>query len=229
MKKLIFIAICFSCINAFSQQPGAGKNADWQNLFEKNNFSGWYSFLQYKGKNNDPDKVFNISNGELHITGKEFGYLSTEKLYENFHLILDFKWGKKKWPPREADSTKRDNGILFYVPENEKDTVWMKSIECQIQEGDVGDFWMIDSTTIVVNGSRTTPKDYFRVAKTADGEKPTGEWNHVEIIADRGHIIYLVNGIKVNEADSPSVTKGKIVIQSEGAEIYLKNIRIAEL
>ena len=229
MKKFMLIVICLPCFNAFAQEMGAGKNAQWQNLFAKDNFSGWYSFLQYKGKNNDPDKVFNIKDGLLHITGQEFGYLCTEKSFENFHLVLDFKWGKKKWPPRDADTTKRDNGILFYIPENERDTVWVKSIECQIQEGDVGDFWMVDSTTVVVNGSRTMPKDYFRVAKTIDGEKPSGEWNHVEIIANRGHIIYLVNGIKVNEAHSPSVSKGKIVIQSEGAEIYYKNIRIAVL
>lgn len=229
MKKVLLFVMFLPCLSLSAQQGDNGGKVKWDKLLAKKSFDGWYSFLQYKGKNNDPDKVFNLNKGLLHITGKEFGYICTEKSYENFHMVFDFKWGKKKWPPRDADTTKRDNGILFYVPENERDTVWVKSIECQIQEGDVGDFWMVDSTTIVVNGIQTTPMDYFRVAKSADGEKPSGEWNHVEIIANRGHIIYLVNGVKVNEAHSPSVTKGRIVIQSEGAEIFYRNIRIAQL
>ena len=229
MKKLLCVLLLVVSIISNAQNIGADKNAQWDQLLNGNDFAGWYSFLQHKGKNNDPDKVFTIKDGLLHITGQEFGYLCSNKSYENFHLVLEFKWGKQKWPPRHADTTKRDNGILFYVPENEADVVWLKSIECQIQEGDVGDFWMIDSTTIVVNGARTTPKDYFRVQKTADGEKSSGEWNKVEVIANRGHIIYFVNGIKVNEAHSPSVNKGRLIIQSEGAEIYYRNIRIAEL
>ena len=229
MKNLLYIFVLSFSISSHAQDIGAGKDAQWIKLLNENDFSGWYTFLQSKGRNNDPDKVFNIKDGLLHITGKEFGYLCSDKSYENFHLVLDFKWGKQKWPPRHADTTKRDNGILFYVPENEKDVVWLKSIECQIQEGDVGDFWMIDSATIVVNGSRTTPKDYFRVQKTADGEKASGEWNKVEVIANRGHIIYFVNGVKVNEGHSPSISKGRLIIQSEGAEIFYRNIRIAEL
>ena len=66
---------------------------------------------------------------------------------------------------------------------------------------------------------RTVPKDYCRSQKKKDGEKPNGEWNLVEVIADNGKIIYKVNGVIVNEATGPSIRKGKILIQSEGAEI----------
>ena len=134
-----------------------------------------------------------------------------------------------KFPPRDADTTKRDNGICFYVPVDEKDFVWPKSIECQIQEGDVGDFWMIDSTTIVIDGKRTEPKNYTRAIKKRDAEKPNGEWNLVEVIADKGKLTYIVNGVVVNEATSPSLNEGKIIIQSEGAEIYYRKIEITEL
>ena len=73
-----------------------------------------------------------------------------KKSIQDFHLVVEFKWGEKKYPPRDADTTKRDNGICFYMPLNAKDFVWPKSIECQVQEGDVGDMWLIDSTTVVV-------------------------------------------------------------------------------
>jgi|SRR5687768_4083779 len=198
-------------------------------LFNGKNLDGWYSFLTTKGKNNDPEKVFTVENGLLHISGKEFGYICTEKIFKNFHLAVEFKWGQKKFPPRDADTTKRDNGICFYVPLNEKDFVWPKSIECQVQEGDVGDFWMIDSTTVVIDGKRTEPNNYTRAVKKRDGEKPNGEWNLVEVISNKGKITYIVNGIVVNEATSPSLNEGKIIIQSEGAEIYYRKIEITEL
>lgn len=198
-------------------------------LFNGKSLDGWYSFLTTKGKNNDPEKVFTVDNGLLHITGKEFGYICTEKTFKDFHLAVEFKWGEKKFPPRDADTTKRDNGICFYMPLSEKDVVWPKSIECQVQEGDVGDIWLIDSTTVVIEGKRTKPNDYTRVKKKKDGEKPNGEWNLVEVIVKKRQITYLVNGIVVNEAESPSLNEGKIIIQSEGAEIYYRKIEIAEL
>jgi Domain of Unknown Function (DUF1080) len=200
-----------------------------EQLFNGKDLNGWYSFLKTKGKNNDPEKVFSIENGLLHISGKEFGYICTEKEFKNFQLAVEFKWGIKKYPPRDADTTKRDNGICYYMPLNAKDTVWPKSIECQIQEGDVGDFWLIDSATIVSDGKRTIPQNFCRVQKKADGERSSGEWNRVEVIASNGKIIYIVNGKVVNEGEYPSLTEGKIIIQSEGAEIYYPKIEIVEL
>ncbi|MDN3659471.1 DUF1080 domain-containing protein [Ferruginibacter paludis] len=225
MKKLIVACLLFAGIAANAQT----EKAKTKPLFNGKNLNGWYSFLTSKGKNSDPEKVFNIENGLLHISGKEFGYICTEKVYSNFHLIVEFKWGTKKYPPRDADTTKRDNGILYFVPLNAKDFVWPKGIECQIQEGDVGDFWMVDSATVVVDGVRSVPKDFNRAKKKADAEKPTGEWNRVEVISNNGKLTHIVNGTVVNEATDPSVTEGKIIIQSEGAEIYYRKIELAEL
>ncbi len=196
-------------------------------IFNGRNLNGWYSFLRSKGKNNDPEGIFRVEDGMLHISGKEFGYICTEKIYRDFRLAVEFKWGEKRYAPR--DTSKRDNGILYFVPANTKDTVWPRSIECQIQEGDVGDFWMVDSTTIVVDGQRSIPKDYCRVVKKKDAENPSGEWNRVEVIAYHGQLIYLVNGVIVNQAESPSLHEGRIIIQSEGAEIYYRKIEVAAL
>jgi hypothetical protein len=225
MKKIIIGCLLLTgyCANAQQQQK------ELKPLFNGKNFDGWYSFLTSKGKNNDPEKVFNIENGLLHISGKEFGYICTEKVFDNFHLVVEFKWGTKKYPPRDADTTRRDNGILYFVPLNAKDFVWPKSIECQIQEGDVGDFWMVDSATVIVDGVRSIPKDFNRAKKKVDAEKPTGEWNRVEVISNKGKLTHIVNGVVVNEATDPSVKEGKIIIQSEGAEIYYRKIEIAAL
>jgi hypothetical protein len=225
MKKIIVACLLFAGIAANAQT----EKAKMKPLFNGKDLNGWYSFLTSKGKNSDPEKVFSIENGLLHISGKEFGYICTEKVYSNFHLVVEFKWGTKKYPPRDADTTKRDNGILYFVPLNSKDFVWPKGIECQIQEGDVGDFWMVDSATVVVDGARSIPKDFNRAKKKADAEKPTGEWNKVEVISNNGKLTHIVNGTVVNEASDPSVTEGKIIIQSEGAETYYRKIEIVEL
>jgi Domain of Unknown Function (DUF1080) len=225
VKKIFLNGFLLICTYANAQQ----EQKEMKPLFSGKNLDGWYTFLKTKGKNNDPEKIFTIENGLLHISGKEFGYICTEKEFTNFHLAVEFKWGIKKYPPRDADTTKRDNGICFYMPANTKDWVWPKSIECQIQEGDVGDIWLIDYTTIVTNGARTVPDSFARVKKKRDAERPSGEWNRVEVIANKGKITYIVNGVVVNEGEDPSLTKGKIIIQSEGAEIYYRKIEIAEL
>ncbi|HTE34241.1 MAG TPA: DUF1080 domain-containing protein, partial [Chryseolinea sp.] len=104
-----------------------------------------------------------------------------------------------------------------------------RSIECQIQEGDCGDFWLIDSVTALVDGVQAGPTKNTRVFKKKDNEKPTGEWNTLEIIAKNGTCTHIVNGMVVNEATDASLRSGRILIQSEGAEIYYRKIEIREL
>ena len=198
---------------------------DFKPLFNGKDLTGWYSFLKTKGQRNDPDTVFSVNNGLLKITGKEFGYIVTEKSFTNFHLVVEFKWGEKKYPPRE--SAVRDNGICYYVVPTDK--VWPRSVECQIQEGDCGDFWLIDSVTAIVDGVQQGPTKNTRVIKKKDNEKPSGEWNRIEVIADKGKCTHIVNGVVVNEATNASLRSGRILIQSEGAEIYYRMIAIKEL
>jgi hypothetical protein len=221
MKQTIAALLILSCCNGYAQTK--------QVLFNGKDLSNWYSFLSKQGKNHDPGKVFSVENGLLHITGEEFGYISMPAVFTNFHLVAEFKWGTKKYPPRDADTTKRDNGICYYIPATAKDTVWPRSVEFQIQEGDVGDIWLIDSATVVADGVRTAPQPYARAKKKADGEKPTGEWNRIELIANKGKITYIVNGTVVNEGKDLSLRSGKILVQSEGAEIYYRKIEIEEL
>lgn len=223
MKFLFISGYFLFCICSYAQQTTN------KPLFNGKNLDGWYTFLNTKGKNNDPEKIFLVENGMLHISGKEFGYMATEKTYSNFKLTVEFKWGVKKYPPRDADSVKRDNGICYYFPLSEPDSVWPKSIECQIQEGDVGDIWLIDSVTIKVNGVSTKPNAFTRVIKKTDAENPSGQWNKVEIIASKGKVTYIVNGKVVNEFEDPSEHEGKILVQSEGAEIYYRKIELTEL
>jgi hypothetical protein len=62
-----------------------------------------------------------------------------------------------------------------------------------------------------------------------DVESPYGQWTRLEVIADGDRITNLVNGKVVNEARRSSLTEGKIILQSEGAEIYLRRVDLEPL
>jgi hypothetical protein len=59
---------------------------------------------------------------------------------------------------------------------------------------------------------------------TQDVESPLGEWTRLEVIADGERVTNIVNGTVVNEGTRSSLTEGRILIQSEGAEIYFRRI-----
>ncbi|MEI7863007.1 MAG: DUF1080 domain-containing protein [Planctomycetota bacterium] len=62
-----------------------------------------------------------------------------------------------------------------------------------------------------------------------DPDKPIGEWNRAEIIAKGGDITYFLNGQKILEATDGSLTEGRIMFQSEGAEIFFRLIELHPL
>lgn len=196
-------------------------------LFNGQNLSGWHTFLRGIGSDADPNNNFRVEEEMLHVIGKDLGYAITEKGYKNYHLKVDFKWGEKKWPPR-ADA-KRDAGVCYNIPMHEPDSIWPQSIECQIQEGDVGDFWLLGFSTITVDGTQNVPANHTRMIKKKDAEKPYGEWNTVEIISYNGKCVHIVNGVVVNVGENASVQAGRILLQSEYAEIFYRNIKIREL
>jgi 3-keto-disaccharide hydrolase len=67
-------------------------------------------------------------------------------------------------------------------------------------------------------------KDFTGFRGRHDVERPVGEWNKVEAICDGGNVTFILNGVKVNEGRDGSYLDGKILIQSEGAEIYFRKI-----
>jgi hypothetical protein len=98
-----------------------------------------------------------------------------------------------------------------------------------VQETDCGDFWLVDSTSLTVNGKHYPPTKNQQVVKTSDHEKPSGAWNTIEVIAKDGMCMHLVNGALVNFGTDANVREGRIAIQSEGAEIYYRNILVRKL
>src|SRR5215475_7138507 len=70
-------------------------------LFNGKDLTNFYTYLQRIGKNKDEKGVFTVKDGAIRVSGELFGCFTTEKEYENYHLVTEFKWGTKTWPPRE--------------------------------------------------------------------------------------------------------------------------------
>jgi hypothetical protein len=199
----------------------------YSSLMNGRDLSGWHIFLKDKIPGEDPEHNFSVEDGAVHVRGRDLGYIRTEKGFTGYHFKVEFKWGEKRWPPRE--NAKRDGGICYNIPMDEPDSIWPRSIECQIQEGDVGDFWLLSFSTIEVDGQTSHPSNHTRIVKKKDAEKPNGNWNTVEVISWHGRCIQIVNGVVVNEGDHASIKDGRILLQSEFSEIVYKNARISML
>jgi hypothetical protein len=216
-------------------------------------------YLEPIGPERDPLGIFSVvqidGRPAIRISGQVFGELRTKTSLQNYHLRLQFRWGDKKWPPRAGADTPRDSGLLYHVHSAPGDggRVWARSIELQIQEHDVGDLYAIGSVIAVRAKARrgTSPLLYDydangdwtffsqaqgasgRCIKQPDNEKPTGEWNTVELIAFGQDSIHIVNGRIVMRLHGPldisgavpvPVTSGPIILQSEGAEVFYRDV-----
>jgi hypothetical protein len=104
--------------------------------------------------------------------------------------------------------------------------VWPKSLEAQLQDGSAGDFWKIKEFPCTTDAARTNGRN---CKKTHGNEKPLGEWNHYRITVDHAKVTLEVNGEVLNEAVEVLEVPGKICLQSEGAEIRFRNVRLTPL
>jgi hypothetical protein len=193
-------------------------------LFNGKNLDGWSIHINHADKSDpksDPKGIFKVEDGVIHVSGEEFGCLTTEKEYEDYRVSVEFKWGEKRWGQRA--NAPRDSGILVHVVEPIK--VWPRSIECQIQEHDCGDFYLVGGASIVIDGKIQKG----RWIRSEDAEKPRGEWNKVEVVCDGGTVTNIINGKSVNTGTDATPRRGKIVLQSEGAEIFFRNVVLTPL
>jgi hypothetical protein len=234
-----------ACVHALGQTPPpkipAHKSAIV--LFDGSDLKNFDTFLTSQGLNSDPEHVFQVEGGVIHVSGKEFGYFITKKTYQNFYLRAEFKWGEGTYGSREGKA--RDSGILYNVQGEQK--VWPRSIEFQILEGGTGDFWMTDGAALTgKDGTRVTGPagKAMKIDRFGKGpsenvvgfrdpvgevEKPHGEWNVLELVTEGKDVKQYVNGKLVNEGSDPSPASGKILFQSEGAEVYFRNIKLYPL
>jgi hypothetical protein len=212
-------------------------------LFNGGDLSQFDTFIKTKGLNSDPDHVFKVEDGVIHVSGTEMGYIITKRSFQHFYLKAEFKWGEGTFGSKLGKA--RDSGILFHIQGPDK--VWPRSVEFQVQEGGTGDFWMTDGAALTgLDGKRVTGPEgkALRIDRIGKGpwkdvtgyrdpagevEKPRGEWNLLELVTEGNEIRQYVNGKLANKGTDPFPAEGKILFQSEGAEVFFRNIEIAPL
>jgi len=189
----------------------------------------------------------------IRISGEDVGGLISKKEYADYHLQVLFKWGALTWGQKKGK--KKDSGLLYHSvgPYGADWGAWMRSHEFQVQEGDCGDYWGCAGGTADIPAIRKSDSEYvytpsgrlysFRAdnaigrhcIKSSDAEKPAGEWNTLDLYCHGDTSVQVVNGVLVmvlyhlGQVDNGKVqplTSGRIQLQSEGAEVFYKGIRI---
>lgn len=276
----VVVAVLLSVVSS-------GRSAEtWRPLWNGRDLSGWSTWLarphastvlpgeardakgnftRVLGGGRDPLAVFTVVDVDgqpaIRISGQVFGELRTQAAFSNYHLRLQFKWGEKKWAPRDKPETPRDSGLLYHVhaESGAEGRTWSRSTELQIQERDVGDLYAVGSFVFVRStmrqgtGNAATkavfdydPKAAWNVfaqvpgrdgrcVKQPDNEKPTGEWNTVELVCFGEDSIHIVNGqvvmrlhrtVRLDTPTPQTVTSGPLILQSEGAEVFYRAIEL---
>ena len=258
MKKTISISCLAILIIMLAESGSYGQ----EQLFDGHSLKGWYTYLQDRGRDNDPKKVFTVADGMIRISGEEWGCITTDAEYENYRILLEFKWGELTHEPRLENA--RDCGLLLHSQGEDGGSqgIWMRSIECQMIEGGTGDFIVVgdgsDAFQVTCN-VRTDPggnhffteerghaqtitqgrinwwgrdpdwKDVIGFRGKQDVEKSLGEWNTLECICSGDQITVMLNGVLVNQATKVRPAKGRIQIQSEAAEVFIRRVELRPL
>ena len=231
--RLAVHAIAMLALVSLTRAPAADdKSESFTPLFNGRDFTGWKIYLRNNADNNQT-KTFTVENGEIHCTGQPNGYMLTDKEYGDY--VLRVQW---RFPDKPGNS-----GVFVHV--SGPDKIWPKGVEAQLQNGEAGDFWLVDGFNLTVPDSenRRQGRHFLRIGESfqkAQGqsrptavrkpvEKPVGEWNQYDITCHGSEIKLVVNGHHVNTGTHAEATKGHILLQSEGAPIVFRNIEIKSL
>jgi len=192
------------------------------------------------GKNNSL-KWINVNTAEdtwvkqkeiLICSGKPIGVMRSEKQYENFILHIEWKHtepggnsGVFVWSNASPEEGSRlPDGVEVQMLELD----W---INLHIKDGVIPPDAYVHGELFGVGGVTTIP-DNPRGTRSKSVEnrcKGRGCWNIYDVICIDGVIKLAVNGKFVNGISQSSQKKGYICLESEGAEIHFRNIKIVEL
>ena len=250
---IILITVLFVIFNSCcTEEP-------WQDLFNGENLEGWDTWVgpteengEPVGLNKDPLNLFSVVDldGEkvIRISGEINASLATQGEFENYHLMVELKWGDEVF-------TRRNSGLLYhsYGDFGEGLGVWMSSHELQLLTGSMGDSYRMgksyceipmsknsEGRFVYTKGAEKMPSipdtETKIVAKNGDFEKTVGEWNTIELYCLGRTSVHVVNGnvnmINYNsgkylgEGNIEPNGKGKIQFQSEGGEMFIRSVKI---
>lgn len=255
--RLLFLIAAMATLSA-SAQEAITPDRKLQ-LFNGKDLDGWYTWLKDNHYSDPRKVFTVTPKHEIRISGEEWGGIATRNAYRDYHLVVEWRWGNKTWGAREKRARDSGILVHAVGEDGAAGGTWLESIESQIIEGGSGDLLLVAgksrpsaTATVTVEGQETywnssgdavtrdkgrinwwgrsrSWKDELGYRGPRDVEKPAGSWNRQEIFADGSKLTYVLNGKVVNQAYDLSVTAGKIQLQSEGAEIFVRKVTIEPL
>jgi hypothetical protein len=235
MKKfnafVITILFCAVALPSMSQNSltDKEKTEGWKLLFDGKTTTGWKTFNGPKGS-----KSWKIDDGALMLdktVTEGRGDLITENEYENYELSLDWKI-----------AACGNSGIIFHVVEDKKyNATYLTGPEMQVLDN------ACHPDAKIIKHRAGDLYDLISVSK--ETVKPVGEWNHAQLISNRGKMEFWLNGTKTvvfamhtpewdkmvagskfkEMAAFGKASKGHIALQDHGDQVWYKNIKIKEL
>ena len=196
-------------------------------LFNGRDLSGWTNI-------NCAPETWSVRDGKIFCTGKPVGGLRTVRQYENF--IVELEW-------RHLQRSGNSGFFVWGTPINAPGVPFLRGIEVQIldqgyaedlekKNGKKADWFTVHGDVFPIHGATMTPvgrTNGKRSFPTEDRSKPSPEWNHYRIVANNGSLRLHVNGKEVSGGDDTNYRKGYLALESEGAPVEFRNLRIKEL
>jgi hypothetical protein len=202
---------------------------------------GWRPLGSQDFENVNCDKeTWTWKDGEVHCTGQPIGVCRTTKEYTNFELVA--QWRHKQsagnsgifvWAPPEALEGLKPNklpgaGIEVQV----LDHGYAEQYEQRTKKKP--DWFTTNGDVFPVGKSKMTPlppasPNGIRGFPRKNLSRGVGEWNHYYVRALNGEVRLWVNGEEVSGGTNIEPRKGYLCLESEGAPIDFKNIRLREL
>ena len=180
---------------------------------------------------NTNEDTWKLHGDELICKGHPIGVIRSEKKYENFLLHIEWKHmeaggnsGTFVWSNAEPGDNRLPNGVEVQMLELD----WVNQ---HIKDGVKPPIAYVHGELFGVGGVEIVP-DNPRGRRSKANEnrcKGKGEWNTYDVVCVDGTIKLSVNGKFVNGISKATQKKGYICLESEGAEIHFKNLRITEL
>jgi len=222
-KVLIFIVVVVLCEQGLAQ---AAEPMQFRELFNGKDLSGWVNV-------NTARDTWSVRDGLLVCTGHPIGVMRSDKQYENFILHVEWRHmeaggnsGTFLWSEGTVPAGKRlPKGLEVQMLELD----WVKLHKQD--DGILPPIAYVHGEVFGANGLKTVP-DNPRGSRSKSIEnrcKGKGQWNTYVVVAVDGVVKLSVNGKFVNGISKASVKKGYICLESEGAEIHFRNIKIMEL
>jgi hypothetical protein len=178
------------------------------------------------------EKTWSARDGLVICSGHPNTILRTDRHYENFVMHVDWMHlepggnsGLYVWTNAELNSRGLPKGVEIQI----LDLDWVR---LNTREGQPPpSIAYVHGEFIPVNGTTFMPDNPRGVRSMAleNRARGHGEWNTYTVVAIDGVIKLAVNGKFVNGISQTSQKKGYLGLQSEGAEIHFRNIRIMEL